>query len=163
MNNKELWKIIPDTSYMVSTHGRVKHIKRTKPLKPKICDQGYHLVNIHGKNKRVHRLVAQVFLPNNENKKQVNHIDGNKSNNSISNLEWINQSENIKHAYAIGIHNKKRRRMTKSFITKIYDEYKTSSIRTLCKKYKLSHSVVKNSIDKKEKELYNNEQYILNI
>lgn len=51
----------------------------------------------------VHRLVAQAFIPNELNKEQVNHIDGNKNNNTISNLEWSTRSENVKHAYLIGI------------------------------------------------------------
>lgn len=51
----------------------------------------------------VHRLKAIVFIPNIENKEQVNHIDGNKSNNDLSNLEWVTRSENMRHAYRIGL------------------------------------------------------------
>lgn len=55
---------------------------------------------------KVHRLVAQVFLPNLENKEQVNHIDGNKENNNINNLEWCTQIENMTHSYKIGLRDK---------------------------------------------------------
>lgn len=51
----------------------------------------------------IHRLMAEMFIPNPDNKKQVNHIDGNKHNNSISNLEWVSHKENAKHASDTGL------------------------------------------------------------
>ena len=115
----EVWKDLPDFEgiYQVSTKGRVRSLKYTKYGKPHILKQtvivekshqkyknsnGYVYVKLHvnGKcyTKRVHRLVAITFIPNPENKDQVNHIDGNTLNNCVENLEWSNGSENILHA-----------------------------------------------------------------
>ena len=68
---------------------------------------GYTVVGLNKYNKykikKIHRLVAEAFIPNPENKSDVNHIDGNKSNNIVSNLEWATRSENMQHAYNTGL------------------------------------------------------------
>lgn len=75
--------------------------KLPKVLKTSLDKDGYVVIVLsnNGKNfhTRVHRVVAKAFIPNPENKKQINHIDGNKQNNNVSNLEWCTQSENIRH------------------------------------------------------------------
>lgn len=67
-------------------------------------NRGYYAVGIRRKTHMVHRLVAQVFIPNLENKPFVNHIDGNKLNNQMSNLEWCTARENNLHARQTGLH-----------------------------------------------------------
>ena len=89
--------------YQVSSWGKVISVKTNKVLSPEINSKGYLRVDLYdstGKKKhyKVHRLVAEAFIPNPENKPQINHIDGNTQNNSITNLEWCTSSENMNHA-----------------------------------------------------------------
>lgn len=78
--------------------------RREGMIKPFLNNSGYLRVNLYYPNgksskKYVHRLIAETFIPNPENKEVVNHIDGDKLNNSVNNLEWSTQSDNIKHSY----------------------------------------------------------------
>jgi hypothetical protein len=98
-----------DGLYQVSNLGRVKSFnknKKGKLLTPTFNRKGYTMVHLSGdvnKNITIHRLVAQAFLPNPENKPQVNHINGVKHDNRCENLEWNTPSENLLHAHRIGL------------------------------------------------------------
>lgn len=89
-------------NYIIYENGKIFSKKRGIFLKPSLDKKGYQIVvlTIEGKQvtKRVHRIVAEHFIPNPENKPQVNHIDKNKENNDVSNLEWVTASENMLHA-----------------------------------------------------------------
>lgn len=114
---EEIWKEITDYEdrYLISNLGRVKYLmawsgqiyyKRELILKPYINKMtGYAYVylmkNGKAKNTRVNRIVAKAFIPNPDNLPQVNHIDGNKLNNCVSNLEWCNASYNLKHFFKL--------------------------------------------------------------
>jgi len=97
-------KIIPDfPNYMVSKKGDVYNVRNKRIIKPILNKNGYVYVTLcvsgKKKNRYIHTLVAKCFIDNPENKLFVNHIDGNKTNNNIDNLEWCTQSENTKHYY----------------------------------------------------------------
>ena len=121
---KEIWKAIKDYEgkYEVSNLGRVKSLERTSRLNKKIKEKilaprehtgGYLRVQLSRKDFYIHRLVAETFIPNPENKSQVNHIDGNKRNNRVDNLEWNTPLENNLHAIRTGLNKKDREFMIK--------------------------------------------------
>lgn len=99
--------------YMVSDDGRIyslldfAHRKRFKEKKQCLNKYGYKYVSLYANGVRtymtVHRAVATAFLINQNDYPQVNHKDGNKQNNNVSNLEWCTASENVQHAYDIGL------------------------------------------------------------
>ena len=113
---KEIWKPIKgwDGLYSVSNTGKVFSIRSNKCLKGVPEGMGYLQVYlcINGKCKRyvIHRIVAMHFIPNPENKPEVNHIDCVKSNNNVMNLEWVTPSENVRHSIRMGRVNRKGER-----------------------------------------------------
>lgn len=85
--------------YSITSDGKVySHINKIY-LKPFLNTKKYLCVDIHIKSARIHRLVAEAFLPNPNNYTQVNHIDGIKSNNDVSNLEWCDNRHNVTHYF----------------------------------------------------------------
>ena len=104
----EIWKDIKgyEGLYQISNFGNVKRIQSNKYIKPH-NEKGYIRVALCKNNKvkhlYLHRLIATAFIPNPENKSDVNHKDGNKMNNKINNLEWTTRKENMNHAKDTGL------------------------------------------------------------
>lgn len=111
MSNKptlENYRLIPGfEGYAVTTHGSVFSYLSDKWLKPSLSRQGYYMVSLRKDagyyRTSVHRLVALAYVDNPDSKPQVNHIDGNKLNNHVDNLEWCTQAENQQHANRTGL------------------------------------------------------------
>lgn len=103
--NIEKWITMPNhPNYKISTFGRYVCVNTKssiyssvrEPSKP--CSDGYVHVSFNNKSYLLHRAVAIAFLPNPDNKPEVNHKDLNKTNNHLSNLEWVTRSENMQHS-----------------------------------------------------------------
>lgn len=100
-----------DGMFRVFEDGRIHRILSDGEVAQKlyINDDGYFFIRPAGKTVLVHRLVASAFIPNPDGKPQVNHIDGDKQNNCVANLEWVTSHENHIHAVALGLSKGKRK------------------------------------------------------
>lgn len=104
----EIWKWVPgfEGKYDISTDGQIRSYVpdgHCRPIKPFPRKNGYRAVKLDGKDYLFHRLMAQAFIANPHKLKEINHRDGNKANNALSNLEWTTRSENLKHAFRLGL------------------------------------------------------------
>lgn len=150
----EIWRKV-DADYDVSNQGRIRHGSRV--LSGSLHKDGYIFATLHGKQIPLHRLVAEAFLVNDENKPEVNHKDGNKQNCFVENLEWATRSENQKHAVDNGLQPAGLRTYTGKFSQEqratIKSEWDAGelSCRGLAKKYNVSHTCICDIINDKYK------------
>jgi hypothetical protein len=179
----EVWKNIQDIlpkarKYSISNMGRIKNINNM--LINGIVKGGYLSVNIYMDNNLdcntffVHRLVAELFISNNDNKKIVNHKDGNKLNNISSNLEWCTSSENSIHAINTGLNKNVKKVKVINNITKeetIFMSYTDASKKLNIPQNTLLYNIKRNKIyknltfilcDSKTQEELESKSYISN-
>ena len=166
----ELWKRHPKYSnYIISNQGRVKHLTyvntNNKTIKERLLcgslhNDGYIFVSIclgNSQYKQIpkHRLVAETWIENPNNKPEINHKDGNKQNNSIDNLEWCTSSENQQHAVdnmlqPITVSTYKGK-LSKEQRDEIINRYNIENIskRQLAKEYEVSHTTINDLLNNK--------------
>lgn len=159
-DQNEQWKSIPNfDNYEASNYGRIRSIDRDitqlrckrqytrkmkgRIIKPRIQNNGYLIVWLRreGVTKAisVHRLVATTFLQSQNADFEINHKDGNKTNNAISNLEWVSRSENIKHSYK-ELNRPKNMRSVLCVETNIeYDSIQEAAIKTNTNSASIGH------------------------
>jgi len=152
--------------YYVTEEGRIYSDKSKKALKGSLTTPGYLQVKLYNNSRieyrLIHRLVCAAYYSNPDNKREVNHLDGNKLNNHPKNLEWSTRSENHKHAYNIGMREhmriaaaeRLRKRMSKPIVAidengAMVNEYE--SIRAAAKSIKRSLSTLNDALKGKQK------------
>jgi hypothetical protein len=171
---QEIWKDVPgyEGFFNISNLGRIETVSRKvknnnykgvriskkRILQPFLMKNNYYAIKlcVNGVNKKfyLHRLIAQAFIPNPKNKREINHIDGNKQNNNILNLEWVDRKENITHALMTGLLKTGEQcpwhKLTEKQVKKIRSEYIPfiNGYKNLGKKYGVSWqtivSIIKN-------------------
>lgn len=145
-------------TYEVFTNGDIKG-PSGKLLKPRKNEDGYLIVTmgssrIRRTSKFVHRIVAELFLPNPKGLSDVDHKDGNRANPDISNLEWVTHEENVRRSQERGNHIGKatgeknpRAKLTDEIVMKLREEYESGvSINTMTKKYGYPWSTISNAV-----------------
>ncbi|EJQ77732.1 NUMOD4 motif-containing HNH endonuclease [Bacillus toyonensis] len=172
-NMTEIWKslrgiIEGGESYEVSNFGRIRSVDRIgicgrnfkgRELKPATSKKGYKLVCLAhegtGKTYRLHRLIALAFIPNVEDKPEVNHINGVKDDNRVSNLEWSTSQENSRHAFDNGLvpikqgSNHHRAKLSEDDVRFIRENYLEITQKKLAEMFNVSASIINKIVNYK--------------
>ena len=153
----------------VWSHRTNQFLKPTKQVRANGKIRCYICTKIGGRNGTwksllIHRLVAKAYIPNPENKPEINHIDGDQSNNQVSNLEWVTGSENLIHACSTGLLKQKKgtdnlqAKLTRENVLCIRECYVPYSrkfgARALAERFKVSHSTILGAIGQGKRKSY---------
>lgn len=128
------------------------YLKRGHDLKPSLTGDGYFQITLDNTTFKVHRWVAETFIPNPDNKSQVNHINGIKTDNRVENLEWCTPRENVKHSYRTGLACNKgerhpRSKLTDSLVREFRERCEAGEkITQIAREYNLHHSTVQKAV-----------------
>jgi rRNA processing protein Gar1 len=174
---KEEWKAVKGFEgwYEISNAGRIKSINRTivhkedrfsigkiqtvigKIRKPCKNNKGYLTIQLFKNSKHhkryIHRMVAESFIINDENKKEVNHKDGNPLNNNVENLEWVTKDENMKHALDNGLYTTEKK--VKSINTITGEEIEYKSVCEAARQLKINHTAIVQNLKRRSKTCKN--------
>lgn len=138
-------------NYSITVDGTVINTKTKQVKKAWLGKNGYYHVDLYHTNKStkvaIHRLLAMHFIPNPDNKRTVNHIDGCKTNNCLTNLEWSTDSENIQHAYDNNL-NHQPKKISTSDLEQIFSRFlQGENLTTIVKDYSFSLPTVSTYIE----------------
>jgi len=165
-------KIKEFPKYSITKKGEVYSHYRNRNMTPKLKNTGYLVVNLRKNNKpyqkRIHRLVAGAYLPNPNNYKVVNHIDGNKRNNKLENLEWCTNSDNINHAIKTNLQKLSYKKViqidsTTNKIIKIHNSVKEAALCAGISMTSMTTACKNGKIYKKSKWKYHDDRYYCNV
>jgi len=169
-SEKEIWKAAVglEGRYEISSIGRLRSLDRStyskkskitynykgRMIKTGLNRKGYYSVSLRKNDKSftaiIHRLVAIAFIKNPSNKEQVNHIDGNKINNKVENLEWCTNTENIRHAFRTGLFDNRigsrcgNSKLNEKQVLEIFEMIKAKKIiyKDIAKKFNVSTAAI---------------------
>lgn len=139
--NNEIWKTLEENkNYQVSNLGRVRSVFKGEGkeivMKPVVDKGGYLRIGLSGGSRSkhttrlVHQLVALAFIPNPSGYREINHIDGNKLNNTVSNLEWCSRSHNVSEAFRLGL--KVNKKGSESDLAKTFFQFNAKTGAFIC-------------------------------
>lgn len=141
----EQWIKIPDSTFEVSSIGRVRNTLTGKMRALSVDGSGYHNIMLHNrKTHKIHRLVAEAFIPNPEEKRTVNHINGIKTDNRVENLEWATYQENSIHSIKTGLQVSLKgsqhgaSKVSEDMVLKIRNDHKNDKVEYLALLFGLS-------------------------
>jgi hypothetical protein len=153
-----------DTEYLIDFNGDI--YRDNKKLKPINAGDGYYQIGVFKNGVRklmyIHRMVAETYIPNPNNKPQVNHINGDKGDNRVKNLEWVSSSENIEHAFKIGLRTDRGENHYKSKLSMVevlyirnnyIPRHKQFGNKSLSEKFNVSTSTISLIINEKNWKL----------